>query len=378
MRPRRPAPRGPRSDLRRRAAPGPRAASHLRQAGGLLPRRPHPGHDPPPVAVLVEKHPGRSGLHRGLGVQSLVVVRRVGVRHQQRRDSHRRQFEQRSGAGAADGEIRRLIGQRHLLEKGLDPRRASRWRAYARRTSASILAPRGVHELHARPARPPGRAAPPASPVQPVSPLAPAEDQHRERLADRGPAASAPTRASPARISARTGLPVTCARPAGRQRAVSAKDTATAAGEPPQPAVRQTRGRRSARGSPGGCAPGRRPPPSVPRHIRPRRTRPGVELPQEVSGLPDRARKRPAAKRRPRHPVPLTGVAVRPRKAHPRRGKMVASTPRAAPTKRASASGRRARRASCTANAGKRWPPVPPPVITTRTDTPRARHRGAP
>ena len=35
-------------------------------------------------------------------------------------------------------------------------------------------------------------------------------------------------RASPARISARTGLPVTCVRPTGKQRVVSAKDTATA------------------------------------------------------------------------------------------------------------------------------------------------------
>ena len=108
-----------------RQCPG--AASHLRELIGLLPRRPHAGDEravrrstgpeastPPRPA----RRPRRSAAggrwpRRGTGTS------RAGY-------PHRRQFEHRAGAGAADDEIRRLVGQRHIVEERLDPRRAPR------------------------------------------------------------------------------------------------------------------------------------------------------------------------------------------------------------------------------------------------------------
>ncbi len=161
-------------------------------------------------------------------------------------------------------------------------------------------------------------------------------------------------RASPARISARTGLPVTCVRRAGKKRAVSANETATALAIRPSARLARpgmafcswiTRGMRAG---------GRRPARSGPRRIRRRRTPPAAETPagtasawRIVPGSPSAA-----ARFGPASPFPLTWVAVEPAEGVPPTGQESSPRPRA-PRRR------RGRSPRAAARAGHRAPPGP-------------------
>ncbi len=200
--------------------------------------------------------------------------------------------------------------------------------------------------------------------LRPLAPERAAEDEQGEALVRRRcGAGSSPSACGESGCRARAPSS------RGRSARASSKEMKTALHEAAEHLVGEARAARSAPAPRWGCA---RATPSAPPGPTSSRPRPPPRRAGSAAGGAARRRTTSGKREQPEQELDRAHALEAPRVDRPRRrspfcGTTRASRPRSVPTKTTSFFGWRVTTSSASAMPGKRWPPVPPPAISTLT-----------